>query len=176
VKQLDSAFVPILVSFIISSFSVQNAVSQITPRNWDAVKDSLLNDEGIVMPEMPDSFLSTEQFLERGKCNFKLIKTETTDANLAYREVCRVTEDSVIIDRVRFFDVRAESPTKVIMVVAYSFLVDDFPVTCDLWANEGFWNGGDPNDNFTDVIKDNPCGRGENLKEFKRLLKELALH
>lgn len=158
----------VLLTLVTCAFASLSAQQQQTDRNWNAVKDSLMRDEGIVMPVMPDSFLSTEQFLEKGICRRRFVRSDSTNIIKAYQEQCfaLVRNNSVIVKRERIIDVRVGHPMSVLMVIAFSVRNQGIVTGCDVWMNERFWSGGEPNSNFT-PLKESPCGaNGEKFTEL----------
>lgn len=181
-KQLDSALVPILVLFILSLFSTQDAVSQTTPRNWDLVKDSLLNDEGIVIPD--SNLLPTSRFLEDGSCEpghgFEMLNSR--GSYVLWHDHCDIEMNDSILHRHRFVDVRTGHPKRILVIQLNSFTVssegelgEPLRPGCLVWVNKGFWESEEPNDSFflMRLTREESCV--ENFKKFKQLINAFAL-
>lgn len=167
--------------FALNSFSIENAFAQ-DARNWDAVKDSLLNDEGIVMPD--SNLLPTIRFVKDGFCEsglgFKILNSR--GSYVLWHDHCDMEMGDGILHRNRFVDVRTGHPKRILVIQLNSFTVpsedelgEPLEPGCLVWVNKGFWEGKEPNDSFSlmRLIRNQSCV--ENFEKFKLLINALAL-
>lgn len=139
-------------------------------RNWDLVVDSLMNDK---VP-MPDGVLPTSLFLEKGNCPYwNLKQPDSTGVSRIYEDECEInlseTEKQL---RFRVFDVRSDKPKRWLFIGVMTADKSVSPPTfrCEIWVNEGFWNGNEPNDR-TERFPESRCG--ESTAMLARLIPQL---
>jgi len=167
--------------FALNSFSVENAFAQ-DARNWNLVKDSLLNDEGIVMPD--SNLLPTIRFVKDGRCEpghgFEILNSR--GSYVRWHDHCDIEMNDSVLHRNRFVDVRTGHPKRILVIQLNSFTVpsegelgEPLEPGCLVWVNKGFWEGKEPNDSFSlmRLIRDQSCV--ENFEKFELLINALAL-